>query len=396
MTPRWRDGNRITLLNSGHEYMPALCAAFDLARVEIFLETYIYAHDEAASRVTAALCAAAGRGVRVHLLVDGFGARDLPEQTRAALQQAGVRLLVYRKPVLWRPVRGLRRMHRKLAVIDHRIAFAGGINIIDDWNTPDEVPPRFDYAIRIEGPLAADVRASTRHLWFTTALAALKPRETKARDTKALDTKALELSLPTVAGTQRAALLVRDNLLHRTEIEDAYLQAINAAQQSILLANSYFLPSARFFRALRAAARRGVRVTILLQGPTDHPLLKVATQFLYRRLIGAGIEVVEYQKSFLHAKVGVIDAHWATVGSSNIDPFSLMLAREANVVIDDAVFAGQLRGALEAAMAAGGTRIGADAVQRTPLPTRVAQWFAYRFARISVDLVTPAGGRRLF
>ena len=231
----------------------------------------------------------------------------------------------------------------------------------------------------------ACVRAAARQLWFTTALAALKPRVRKVR----------VLPEPGVAGTVRAALLVRDNLLHRTEIEDAYLNAIGEARQQILIANSYFLPSAQFFRALRAAARRGVSVTILLQGPSDHPLMKSATLSLYRHLLGAGIAIVEYRKSFLHAKVAVIDDVWATVGSSNIDPFSLLLSREANVLIDDAGIALQLRAALEAAISDGGVRVTEAELQRTTWLARLAQWLAYRFARLAVDWVTPTGGRRL-
>lgn len=382
---RFLDGNRIDLIESGQSYFQALCDAFSVAVHDIFLEAYIFAGDEAALRVVEALSAAARRGVATHVLVDGFGARDMPESVITSLRAAGVQLLVYRKPVVWRVVRGMRRMHRKLAVVDGAVACVGGINIIDDWNTPNEVPPRFDYAVRLEGPLAADVRAVARHLWRTTTLAALRPR-TKT---------AAMLPRPPAAGTTRAALLVRDNLLHRTDIEDAYLRAIRAANTSVLIASGYFLPSAHFFRALREAARRGVKVTVILQGPSDHPLMKAATQSLYRHLLKAGIGIIEYRKSFLHAKVAVIDDIWSTVGSSNIDPFSLMLAREANVVIEDRTFAGLLRASLEAAIAAGGVPMSEADLRKFSLWTRLVQWFSYRFARATVDLVAPHGGRTL-
>jgi cardiolipin synthase len=143
---------------------------------------------------------------------------------------------------------------------------------------------------------------------------------------------------------------VRDNLRHRRDIERAYLDAIGAAREEIVLANAYFLPGRRFRRALRAAAGRGVRVTILLQGLVEYRLLHYATQALYGNLLAAGIRIFEYQRSFLHAKVAVIDHHWATVGSSNIDPFSLLLAREANVVVLDRRFAEDLEQSLAAAM----------------------------------------------
>ena len=382
---RFVDGNRIDLIESGQSYFQALCDAFSVAECDIFLETYIFAGDQSALRVVEALCTAARRGVATHVLVDGFGARDMPESAIEALRAAGVKILVYRKPVVWRFVRGMRRMHRKLAVVDGAVAFVGGINIIDDWNTPNEVPPRFDYAVRLEGPLAADVRAVARHLWRTTTLAALRPR-TKT---------AAMLSRPPAAGTTRAALLVRDNFLHRTQIEDGYLRAIHAAKSRVLIANGYFLPSAHFFRALREAARRGVNVTVILQGPSDHPMMKAATQSLYRHLLKAGIRIIEYRKSFLHAKVAVIDDFWATVGSSNIDPFSLLLSREANVVIEDPNFAIGLRTSLDAAMAAGGVPVSEADLRKFSLWTRLAQWFSYRFARATVDLVAPHGGRTL-
>jgi hypothetical protein len=164
---------------------------------------------------------------------------------------------------------------------------------------------------------------------------------------------------------------VRDNLRHRRDIERAYLDAIGAAREEIVLANAYFLPGRRFRRALRVAAGRGVRVTILLQGLVEYRLLHYATQALYGNLLAAGIRIFEYQRSFLHAKVAVIDRHWATVGSSNIDPFSLLLAREANVVVLDRRFAEELEQSLAAAMRDGARELPADSWQRQPWYSRL-------------------------
>jgi cardiolipin synthase len=385
MKLRFVAGNQIDLLNSGHEYFPALLAALDGARQEIYLEAYIFAQDATANAVVEHLCSAARRGARVHVLVDGFGARDMSPEYRARLHESGARVHEFRRPMILQPVRGMRRMHRKLVVVDGTCAFVGGINIVDDWNAPDEVPPRYDYAVRVRGPLVAEIHAAARHLWTVSAYGRMHVRNW-AR------TK-LEPGPP--CGTALAALAIRDNVAHRTEIEDAYIDAIRSANSTIVLASGYFLPSQRFVRELRAATRRGVVVTIIVQGPSDHPLLKAATQSLYRRLLGAGIGLVEYGKSFLHAKVAVVDDVWATVGSSNIDPFSLLLSREANVVVSDAQFAAQLRESLEAAVAAGGIRITLADLTRTRWYTRVAQWLAYRFARLTVDIITPHGGRTL-
>ena len=402
MNLRFRDSNRITLLNSGREYFPALLAALEGAQQEIFLETYIFSGDATASAVVERLCAAAARGVRVQVLVDGFGARDMPEVYRERLARSGACLLHYRRPVLWRPVRGLRRMHRKIAVVDptradFAQAFVGGINIIDDWNTPEEVPPRFDYAVHVQGPLVTDIAEAARHLWAVTWLArwrALAARRPPTEAPASVKTPATALPM-SWRGEARAALVVRDNLLHRTAIEDAYLVAIKAARSHIIIACGYFLPSRRFYRALRGAALRGVAVTVLLQGPSDHPLMKAASQSLYRRLLAVGIGVVEYSKSFLHAKVAVIDDGWATVGSSNIDPFSLLLAREANVVVTDSVFARQLRISLEFAIMDGGTPVTTASLAHAGWWARAVQWLAYRFARVVIDLVRPSGARKL-
>ncbi len=390
MKLRFVAGNQIDLLNSGGEYFPALFLALESARQEIYLESYIFAQDATANAVVDRLCGAARRGVRVHLLVDGFGSRDMSAVYWARLQDSGVLVSEFRRPAILRPVRGMRRMHRKLVVIDAAspaaaCAFVGGINVVDDWNAPDEIPPRYDYAVQVRGPLVAQIHAAASHLWAVSAISGMRARA-RAR---------VRVPPGPPRGSAVAALAIRDNVLHRTEIEDAYLAAIRSARSSILMASGYFLPSRRFIAALRAASVRGVSVTIVTQGPSDHPLLKAATQSLYRLLLGAEIGLVEYGKSFLHAKVAVIDDRWATVGSSNIDPFSLLLSREANVVVMDAPFAVRLRESLEAAILEGGSRVSLADLTRLPWYVRLIQWFAYRLARVSVDIVTPNGGRTM-
>src|SRR5260221_9708468 len=346
MAVEFLPGNRLTLLRSGVEYFPALEAAIHEARREIFLETYIYAGDATGERITKALCGAARRGVAVHVLGDGFGSRDMPAELARELREAGARMLVFR-PEVWRSRFGgdrLRRMHRKIAVADGRVAFVGGINIRDARDTPRQVPPRYDYAVKIEGPLVARVQEAAVRLWNRIALARL---EHGFRVSHSVPAHVAH------AGSQRAALVVRDNLRHRRDIEEAYLAAIGSAQQEIIIASAYFFPGRRFRRALVRAAARGVRVVLLLQGPVEYVLLHYASHALYGPLLEAGPESYQYHKSFMHAKVAGIDGHWATVGSSNIDPFSLMLAREANLVIEDRRFAAELRGQLRAHMERG-------------------------------------------
>lgn len=374
------EGNRLTLLESGRQYFPALESACDEAQREIHLETYLFEHDVAGQRIARSLMRAASRGVAVHVLVDGYGSKKLPHSFLEELKAAGVRLMVYRPDIApWTFQRQrLRRMHRKLAVIDARVAFVGGINVIDDMHTPRHTPPRVDYAVQVEGPLLESIHAAAKRLWAIVQLTQFGAGWPDLEGGVEPDTAR--------RGTQRAAFLVRDNLWHRTDIEEAYLEAIAKARSEILIASSYFFPGLTFRRALTDAAARGVRVILLLQGRVEYRLLHYASRALYGTLLDAGIEIHEYHKSFLHAKVAVIDRTWATVGSSNIDPFSLLLAREANVAVEDERFAGEMRTSLEAAMDGGARQVAAESWHKRPLPTRLAHWACYGFARLLIGL----------
>jgi cardiolipin synthase len=373
----WVDGNRLQLLRSGAEYFPALEAAIAAARHEIYLETYIFADDAAGRRIARALAEAAGQGVRTQVIVDGMTVKRYFGTIGDQLLAANVSVAIYRPEVTpWDvSARRLRRLHRKLAVIDARVAFVGGINIIDDMHTPGQTPPRYDYAIRVEGPLVTSIRAEADQLWRLVALSNFRQWE-EATLTPPLDTS--------FTGYQRAAFVVRDNFRHRSDIEDAYLAAIEQANEEIILASAYFFPGARFRRALAAAAARGVRVILLLQARVEYVLLHYASRALYGALLDAGVHIFEYGKSFLHAKVAVIDRSWATVGSSNIDPFSLLLAREANVIVENRKFAQELRESLREGMAEGAQPVARSRWRRQPLYLRARIWMAYGVARLLI------------
>jgi len=275
----------------------------------------------------------------------------------------------------WTLKRGrLRRLHRKIAVIDAKVAFVGGINVIDDMHTPGQTPPRFDYAVRVEGPLLVDIHHAVAYLWQLVSWTQVRKRGPSASVT-AVSAAAV--------GNQRAALVIRDNLRHRNDIERAYLDAIAAARVEIVIACAYFFPGRTFRRALVDAAARGVRVVLLLQGRVEYVLLHYASRALYQYFLDAGVEIFEYHRSFLHAKVAVVDGVWATVGSSNIDPMSLLLAREANVMVEDAGFAAALNASLVDAM-----RTGAHPVLRAhwqpqahSVSMRAMTWICYQLVR---------------
>lgn len=375
------EGNRVELLETGDAYFPALEGAIAAARHEVHLETYIFADDPTGRRVAAALAAAARRGVAVRVLVDGFGAANLLPPLRAMLEPAGVRVVVFRPERARFRLRRhrLRRMHRKLVVIDGSVGFCGGINVLDDRDGRGDGAPRFDYAVRVTGPVVADMHRAVRRLWMLV-------RWTSLGRIRRSDPLPAPAETPAESGGQRAAFLTRDNLRHRRSIEEAYLLAIGQARREIFIACAYFLPSRGFREALREARRRGVRVRLLLQGVPEYPFVRYAMRAFYRDFVRDGIEVHEYLTTFLHAKVAVIDGAWATVGSSNIDPFSLMLSREANVVVEDPAFARELRSSLERALHAGGLRVSEGDLVRTPWLERAKSWLALRLGRAFVGL----------
>lgn len=373
-------GNQVDLLECGAEYFPALSAAIDAAQYEVHLQTYIFASDATGVMIAAALSRAAQRGVQVNVIVDGFGSRELLPDLILAMQDAGVNWLVYRpepKGLLLRKHR-LRRLHRKVVIIDAKIAFVGGINIIDDMDTPGQVPPRFDYAVRVQGTILAAIVPDVRRLWSLVHWSQTKGGR---------HAQAYEGVTASPVGQGSVAFLVRENLRHRRDIEQAYLAAIASARNHILIANAYFLPGIRFRRALLDAAARGVKVTLLLQGKIEYRLMHYASRALYGQLLAGGVQICEYHQSFLHAKVAVVDEQWATVGSSNIDPFSLLLAREANLVIAGGEFAQTLQRSLQLAMQRGGVMVPSDGWHRRAWYQRVLPKLALSLVRALMGIV---------
>ncbi|MET0442011.1 MAG: cardiolipin synthase ClsB [Casimicrobiaceae bacterium] len=383
---RFTPGNAIDLLRSGREFFPSLIAAVDAAQREVWIETYIFADDAVGKQIAEVLVRAAGRGVEVRVLVDGWGAKlYLTRRLERALREGGVQLMKYRPEVApWQfRTHRLRRLHRKVCHVDCEVAFVGGINIIDDMNTPHQKPPRLDFAVRVRGPLVAPIVQTMQRLWALVELVQLERSEVPLfPDPIAIAPQ----------GNQVAKFVIRDNLRYRRDIERAYLAAIRTAKREIVIANAYFFPGVRFRRALIAAADRGVKVTLLLQARVEYRLLHYASRALYGQLLDAGVSIAEYHRSFLHAKVAVVDDHWATVGSSNIDPYSLLMAREANVFVRDAHFADQLRIELLSMIETGTRYVERERwSSRNPM-SKALTWVAYGVVRVMMGFLGYGGG----
>jgi cardiolipin synthase len=338
--------NQLTLLQNGAEFFPQLCADIDAAQHSIYLETYRFAADEIGRMVAESLQHAAARGVTVRVLLDGFGSAELPLTWLEAWRKAGIEMQWFRRERSQFRIRRyrLRRLHRKLVVIDGEVAYVGGINIMNDVPAhTDLTVPQLDYAVRVHGAVVGEIHQTMQHLWGVVSWANFRRRG--KHFFSIIVAKSHQVAAPAVT------FVVRDNVRHRRDIERAYLKAIASAQSEIIIANAYFLPGRLFRRALKQAAQRGVRVVLLLQGKVEYVIQHYATRSLYGELLAVGVEVYEYQTSYLHAKVAVVDGKWATIGSSNIDPFSLLLSREANLLVNDVGFSESLRTSLLTIMA---------------------------------------------
>jgi cardiolipin synthase A/B len=331
----WLGGNAIELLVNGEEYFPAVFKAIAEAQHEVLIETFILFEDKVGVELQRVLIDAARRGVRIDLSVDDWGSPNLSPEYIGALAQVGVQLRSFDPKPRWWPGRPhmFRRMHRKIVVADGRVAFVGGINFSADHLDDFGPEAKEDYSIRIEGPLAARIRGFV--------IAQLDEAGKRGR---------VRLPLPEPAGKAEAMLVTRDNRRHRDAIERQYRAAIRSARHEIIIANAYFFPGYRLLKAMKLAARRGVRVNLILQGQPDMPIVRYAAASLHAYLMRAGIQIHEYCKRPLHGKVALIDDEWSTVGSSNLDPLSLALNLEANVMVRDRAFAQKLRGTLERLM----------------------------------------------
>ncbi len=387
-------GNQLELLRNGGDYFPALVTAINNAQQEIYIQTYIYASDETGRLIGNALKQAVKRGVKAHLLIDGFGSKDLSPIFLKELKTAGVQVRFYRPKISpWTFKRSrLRRLHRKVTAIDGKVAFVGGINIINDSEISDKTPPRLDYAIRIEGNLLGQITGSVKKMWQRTYWTpnnwtpANWTSSQWGRGQFRKSDQPIHSAEPSPGNGIEAAFVIRDNIFHKHDIEQAYLYAIRHAKTEIIVANAYFMPGRRFRHALIFAAKRGIKVKLLLQGRMEY-FLMFATHAFYNVLLQNGVEIYEYRKGFMHSKVAVIDSLWATVGSSNIDPFSLLLAQEANLVIRDQDFASALREDLLACITNCAHRVEPEKWMSGHRTKRIFSWIAYGMYKFGLGLI---------
>jgi cardiolipin synthase len=369
----WIGGNRVQLLESGEQFFPRVFESIARARSEVLIETFILFEDEVGLELHRVLVEVARRGVDVHLTIDGYGAPDLSPHYISGLTQVGVKVHVFDpRPKLWGFRTNLfRRMHRKIVVVDGSIAYVGGINYAVDQLKSSGPTGKLDHSVELEGPIAPHIRRFVRetlglhvpeqHRWFHRHAAS-------------------EREVPAV-GDATVLFVTRDNNVHTNDIERHYRIALRASRKRVWIANAYFFPGFRLLHQMRRAARRGVDVRIVVQGEPDMAVVKFGASMLYHHLLRAGVKIYEYTERPMHSKVALTDDEWATVGSSNLDPLSLSLNLEANVIIRDREFNRTLGEHLDELMQASCREVFADKINEPRLWVAIRNFFVFHLLR---------------
>jgi cardiolipin synthase len=324
----WREGNDFSLLADSDRIFRRMLAAIEAARESVLLEMYLVESGMVARRFTDALAACAARGVRVHALFDDFGSWSFAGSDRRRLLDAGVHLSFFNPLTARKRLANLLRDHRKLLVIDGDIAFVGGVGLADEFIDGRRGRRAWrDLMVEIRGPVVGDWHSAFAHNWRRSGG---RPEVAAAR------------SVPPARAPQRAGALGRVVLSEadrRSALANGALHRIEGALRRAWIMSAYFVPSRRFRKALRRAARRGVDVRLLVPGrKTDHPWVRHAARRFYGKLLRSGVRIFEYQPRVLHGKMTVCD-DWVSIGSSNLDRWSFRWNLEANQEIDSPAFA---------------------------------------------------------
>jgi cardiolipin synthase len=354
-------GNRVDILENGERAFPAMLAAIRGARTSVHFETFIFHDGKIGDAFVAALAERAAAGVQVRLLLDAYGSSKFGEENRRLLEAAGARVIFF-QPIRLNNVRRVHiRTHRKVLIVDGRLAFTGGICIDDAWQGDAERPDHWrDTQIRVEGPVVRDMQTAFARTWLVATGELLGNLELEAR--------------PWPPGGVTAQLLdvSPDRLDNPARL--LFLIALDRARTQVDLTTAYFVPDDTLLPALMRAARRGVRVRLLLPGPNnDAPAVRQAARRYYSRLLKAGVEIYEYQPARLHAKVMVVDRLWASVGSANLDRRSLAWNYESNLNLFDGGIATDLSALFEHDLERSRRQTLADWRER-PLGDRFKEW----------------------
>jgi cardiolipin synthase A/B len=365
--------DKVQLVHGGKEYFILLKQLIANAKDSIYLQTYIFGEDQTGTEVANELKAAALRQVKVFVLVDGYASGSLSDSFIKDLKDSGVHFRMF-DPLLKSKYFYLgRRLHHKVVVVDEKYSLVGGINISDRYNDMHDQPAWLDWAVYAEGEVA-------------THLSYICKQRVKSPSLKKLVSAKRDFVLQ--GKDNLASVKINDWVRGKREITNSYLAMFRHAKKDIIIMSAYFLPNGLFRKALKRAAKRGVKVQLILAGRSDVLVSKYAERYLYRWLLKNGIGIYEYQKSVLHGKMAAYDGLWATVGSYNVNSISAYASIELNLAINDCAFAQQAENSLNKIMNNDCVKITEEQINHSGFIQHAMQRGAYYVFRILFFLFT--------
>ena len=334
MAEQYTSRNRISLVHSGEDFFSLLLKLLDKAKLTIHLQTYIYENDETGRKVGDALKSAASRGVSVYLHVDGYASQRLRGEFRNNLEKAGVHFKFFEPLLKSRHFYFGRRLHQKVIVVDGIYSLVGGLNIGDRYNDLPDKHAWYDVALYAEGDVSYQLHQVCNRMWR-------KRRKLKDKIRK----EDVEQFCNSIGKDERQLVRVRQNdwVKRKSEVWNSYRLLIAHANESIIIMSSYFLPGRTYRKLLSRASLRGVKIKIILAGKSDVMLSKNAERYLYDWLLRKNIEIYEYQRTVLHAKMSVADEQMVTIGSFNVNNISAYASLELNLDIKSPAFGSYIR-----------------------------------------------------
>lgn len=368
--------NNALLIRGGSDYFEKMLHLISNAKFSVHLQVYIFDEDETGTMVADALVAAALRGVKVYVLVDGYASRTLSFNFRKRLRDAGIFFRLFEPVLRTKNFYFGRRMHHKILVVDSWHSLVGGINISNKYNDFGGKPSWLDWAVYAEGEISFELQKICVRLFTRSYVKA----------DRILSLEGLRKSIYTECLIR---LRRNDWVRNKTQIVSSYFEMFRNAEKNITIMSSYFLPGYQFRRQLSKVTRRNVEVKLILAGLSDVPIAKHAERFIYRWLLRNGIRIYEYQPSVLHGKIATYDNKWSTVGSFNVNNISAFASIELNLDINDREFSTVLERRFRKIIEMDCIEITSE-FYRThfSLAERFIQWLSYTTVRVLFYLFT--------
>lgn len=369
--------NHVQLVRGGAPYFKAIEDIAADAKYSLHFQTYIFDADETGTAVAKAFIAAAKRGVHVYLMIDGYASQKLPKEFIGEMKAAGVHFRFFEPLLLTYRYYFGRRMHHKVLVADGYVGLVGGINVSNRYNDMPDKAAWLDWSIMVRGETAMELHNVCVKTWERSVFGRKRcePRM---------------LPQPT-AETENCRVRVRRNdwVYGKTDIYKTYRSLFATAREYATVMTSYFWPPRSLLSRMEVAARRGVKIRIVLTAHADVPLAKYAERYLYRRLFRSGIEVYEYQPNVLHAKLAFMDDKWVTVGSYNVNNISAFASIELNLDVENARIATEMREAVEQIIANDCRQVVKEDYYLTNNPLRMFLYYlSYRAVHLIFFLFT--------